>query len=48
MGLSDEEARNSIRFSLGILTTEKEIESTIKEVSEIVQFLRKEAKSISG
>ncbi|MEQ1799290.1 MAG: IscS subfamily cysteine desulfurase [Lacibacter sp.] len=48
MGLSDEEARNSIRFSLGILTTEQEIESTIKEVSEIVQFFRKEAKSISG
>lgn len=48
MGLSDEEARNSIRFSLGILTTEQEIDRAIQEVSEIVHFLRKEAKSISG
>lgn len=48
MQVSDEEARNSIRFSLGIMTTEQEIDRTIKEVSEIVQFLRKEAKSISG
>jgi len=48
MHLSDEEARNSIRFSLGVMTTELEIERTIQEVSEIVQFLRKEAKSISG
>jgi len=48
MGLSVEEARNSIRFSLGIMTTEQEIDRAIQEVSEIVQFLRKEAKSISG
>lgn len=48
MGLSNEEARNSIRFSLGIMTTEQEIDVAIQEVSEIVQFLRKEAKSISG
>jgi len=47
MGLTDEEARNSIRFSLGIMTTEEEVDRVIKEVSEIVQFLRKEAESIS-
>lgn len=47
MGLTAEEAGNSIRFSLGIMTTEEEIDRAIKEVSEIVQFLRKEAKSIS-
>ncbi|MBK8087252.1 MAG: IscS subfamily cysteine desulfurase [Chitinophagaceae bacterium] len=48
MGLSDEEARNSIRFSLGIMTTEQEIDLAIKEISEILRQLRAEENSISG
>jgi len=48
MGLTDEEARNSIRFSLGIMTTEQEIDRAIKEISEILYQLREEEKNISG
>lgn len=48
MGLSAEEARNSIRFSLGIMTTRQEIDHAIEDVSHIVQLLRKEARGISG
>lgn len=48
MGLSDEKARNSIRFSLGITTTEQEIDRAIREISEILSQLRIEKKGISG
>jgi len=48
MGLSDEEARNSIRFSLGIMTTEQEIDWAIKEISGILGQLRSDEKSIQG
>ena len=48
MGLTDEEARNSIRFSLGIMTTKQEIDLAIKEISDILRQLRVEEKNISG
>ena len=48
MGLSDEEARNSIRFSLGIMTTEQEIDLALKEISEILGQLKKKKKNIPG
>jgi len=34
MGLSDEEARHSIRFSLGRFTTENEIDYVVKKIKE--------------
>jgi cysteine desulfurase len=46
MGLSDEEAGNSIRFSLGIMTTDQEIDRAIKEIADILDQLSSEKKSI--
>nr|WP_314498804.1 cysteine desulfurase family protein [uncultured Chryseobacterium sp.] len=40
IGLSDEDALSSIRFSLGKLTTSEEIDLTVKKVTELVQRLR--------
>lgn len=42
MGISDEAAKNSIRFGLGRFTTEEEIDYTIKEVSRIVKELHQD------
>jgi len=42
IGLSEEEAHCSLRFSLGIHTTNEEIESTIKKFGEVIE----EAKNI--
>lgn len=42
MHLSDEEAKSSIRFSLGNMTSEQEIIQVIREISELVQQLRNE------
>jgi cysteine desulfurase len=41
MGLTVEQARCSIRFSLSLFTTQKEIDYVIKKVSEIVKKLRR-------
>ncbi len=41
MGLSDEDALSSIRFSLGKLTTSEEIDLTIEKVTALVHRLRK-------
>lgn len=41
MGISDELAKNSIRFGLGRFTSEEEITYTIATVSQIVTSLRK-------
>lgn len=41
LGLSDEEARSSIRFGLGRMTTEEEIESAAEIVSGAVRQLRR-------
>ncbi len=41
IGLHDELARNSIRFSLGKFTTEEEIEFAVVKIHEAVQLLRK-------
>ncbi len=48
MGLTDEEAKASIRFSLGTFTSQKDIEQAIENISEIVHELRREAKTITG
>lgn len=40
IGLNDERAHNSIRFSLGKFTTEEEIDFTIEQVSKAVMQLR--------
>jgi cysteine desulfurase len=40
LGLEDERARSSIRFSLGRNTTEEEIDYTMQEVSEIINRLK--------
>ena len=41
IGLSDEEAINSVRFSLSKLNTEKEIDYVVEKVGEILESLRK-------
>lgn len=40
MGLTDEECRNSIRFSIGYPTTEDEIDFAVQEISTILESLR--------
>ena len=40
MGLSDEDALSSIRFSLGRQTTDEEIETVIKKVTAAVNRIR--------
>ena len=41
MGLTDEEARSSLRLTTGIHTTEEEIDETVRITAEIVEDLRK-------
>ncbi len=41
MGLSEKRARSAIRFSLGRFTTEKEVETVLSVLPEIVERLRK-------
>jgi cysteine desulfurase len=41
MGLSDDEARGSVRFSLSALTTEEEVEGALKIVPRVIEKLRR-------
>jgi cysteine desulfurase len=41
MGIGDEMAHGSIRFSLGRGTTQRQIDFIIAKVAEVVQYLRK-------
>ena len=43
LGLSDEEARASIRFGLSRFTTEVEVDATVTRLGDLVRQLRKQA-----
>jgi cysteine desulfurase len=44
LGLTDEQARASIRFGLSRFTTEQEIDATVMNVTDVVRQLRKRGK----